>query len=60
MEAFLVDFFGEAEYPGFDDVLVCGVEREVFFVIIEKFDSQFVRKYIFLNRERDTSIWWMT
>ena len=50
MEAFLVDFLGEAENPCLDDVEVGRVEREGILFIIEKFNSDFGGKHIFLNK----------
>ena len=49
MEAFAVNFFGEAAYPGLNDMKVWGVEAEGLLLIIEEFDSDFCGKDIVLN-----------
>jgi hypothetical protein len=54
MEALPIYFFREAEDPCFDDVEVGGVNREVFLVVIEKFDADFRGKNVVLNKARGT------
>lgn len=49
MEAFLIDFLGEAENPGFDDVELGRIESEAILLIVEKFNPDFGGKHIFLN-----------
>ena len=49
MEAFAINFFGEAAYPRLNDMKVRGVEAEGLLLIIEEFDSDFGGKDIVLN-----------
>lgn len=56
MKSFPVDFFREAEDPGFDDAKMVGVECEIFFIIIKELNTLFIGKYIFLNKERVTYV----
>lgn len=50
MKALLIDLLGETKNPGLDDVELRRVEREGILFIIEKFNSNFGGKHIFLNK----------
>jgi len=56
MKSFLIDFFGKIQAPKLDNGQVIRIKIVVFKMVIKESDSDFWRKYIFLNEWKITSM----